>query len=384
MISFYFHPDYSGSAIQAFNLCRHLQPLGVEPLIVAANLGGHPSHDTLGGIPIHRLPLLKTKDLQIPSFAVSLLRFLFAHRDEYDVIHAHGTLPHAAASIAGRRLGKPTILKVAMANSDIAFRRQGRLRGPINRALVSRFDSYIATTPDIVTEFASEGLDSRRVELVPNGVDTETFAPVPDPAARAAIRRRLGLPGGPIVSYVGIISSRKNVDGILRVWQRVCAAHPQAHLALVGPKEDSDPFLKEVLAYVAQHGLQSRVTFTGRQDPVAPYLQVSDAFIFPSRREGMANSVLEAMSCGLPCLVSNAAGVSAVIDTGRNGYALDVDDEGAFSDTLLALITDRSLRDRVGAAARSTIVDTLSLTATALRYRDLYAQLLDAQERVQP
>src|SRR5688500_4562434 len=121
MVSFFFYPEYSGSAIQAYNLCRHLVSLGAAPFIVAADLSGARAYDRYREIPLYRLPVMKNRELQIPSFAVSLLQFLFARRNDYDIIHAHGTLQHCVASIAGRILNKPTILKVAMAKSDIAF-----------------------------------------------------------------------------------------------------------------------------------------------------------------------------------------------------------------------------------------------------------------------
>jgi glycosyltransferase involved in cell wall biosynthesis len=379
MLSFYFHPNYSGSAIQAVNLSRHLIGLGVQPIIVSANLSDSPPRDTVEGVSLHRLTTLRPRDLQVPSFSASLLRFLAAHRHEYDIIHAHGVLPHVAASIAGRWLGKPTVLKVAMAESDLAFHRQGRIRGRVNRALVSRFDRFIATTPAIVDEFAERGIEASRVQLVPNGVDTDVFTPLPL-EGRSALRRSLGLSDAPLITYVGIINSRKNIDGILRIWQKVCATQPSAHLALVGPKPaDADSFLAELLAFVNGAGLSGRVTFTGFKDPVVPYLRAADAFLFPSRREGMANSVLEAMSCGVPCLVSRSAGVASVVRHGHNGYAFEVDDEAGFASALAMLLSDTSLRARLGAAARQTVMTGFSLEATARRYRDLYIDLLNSK-----
>jgi glycosyltransferase involved in cell wall biosynthesis len=378
MISFYFHPNYSGSAIQALNLSRHLVRLGVRPMIVSANLSGGPPCDTVEGITLHRLPTLRPRDLQVPSFSASLLRFLAVHRDEYDIIHAHGVIQHVTASIAGRWLGKPTILKVAMSESDLAFHRQGRIRGRVNRALVSRFDRFIATTPAIVDEFAERGIDASRVHLLPNGVDTDVFAPLP-PEGRAALRRSLGLPDGPLVTYVGIINSRKNIDGILRIWRAVCAKQPSAHLALVGPKPaDTDPFFAELLTFVNGANLAGRVTFTGFKEPVVPYLQAAETFLFPSRREGMANSVLEAMACGVPALVSSTAGVASAVRHGENGCAFDVDDEPAFADALVDVLGNERLREQLGAEARRTVLTSFSLAGTAAAYRDLYAELSGA------
>jgi glycosyltransferase involved in cell wall biosynthesis len=376
MVSYYFHPDYSGSAIQALSLSRQLLRIGASPMIVAANLSGAPSFEVLDGIAVHRIPVARRCDWQVASFAASLVSFLIRHRRDYDVIHAHGTIQHGAASLAGRLLRKPTILKVAMADSDIAFHRQGRIWGRVNRFMVARFNRYIATTPAIREEFGFQRLDTERVTLAPNAVDTELFA-VPSDEERIALRARLGLPAGPIVTYVGIINARKNIDGILRIWRRSVEAGCGGHLVVVGPQPTggAGSFQEQLAAFVREHRLEHRVTFAGHQSPVAPWLQASDIFLFPSRQEGMPNSVLEAMSCGLACVVSRSAGVDDLIASGQNGFAIDVADETAFADAVTTLLADPLSRARIGSAARQTVVSRFSLQALATTYYEMYEQL---------
>jgi glycosyltransferase involved in cell wall biosynthesis len=378
MVSFYFHPNYSGSAVQALNLCHHLQRRGLAPLIVSANLSGSAPFEEYQGVPLHRLAVARHRDLQIPAFWLSLSRFLRSRRREIDIVHAHGTVQHGAASLAGRLLGIPSILKVAMANSDLAFDRRGRLRGPVDRFMVARFDRYIATTAAIAREFGDRGLDARRVVLIPNGVDTDVHRPA-STEERAALRQSLGLPDGPLVAYVGIVNARKNVDGILRIWAGAVGRGAPGHLLLVGPLPDAgeaDPFVIAQRAFLADRGLASRVTFVGRRPEAAPYLRASDVFLFPSRQEGMPNSVLEAMACGLPCLVSTGAGIDDVMAHDDTGLQFPLTDESAFAGALTALLGDEAARARLGGAARRHIVDRYSLGAIADRYVELYTSLL--------
>lgn len=382
MVSFFFPPDYSGSAVQAHNLSRHLQRLGLEPFIVSANLSGSAAYEVYDGVPVYRIPAIaRNYELQIASFWVSLSAFLWRRRREFDVVHAHGTVQHAIASVVCRALGKPSILKVSMAQSDLAFGRQGRALGTVNRSFVSRFDRYIALTDGIAIEFRDEGLDTSRVRLIPNGVDTEAYAPV-SPSARAALKSSLGLPDVPIVTYVGIINGRKNVDGILRIWADAVKRGAPGHLALIGPMPDGPdaPFIIGLRQFIQEAGLGDRVTFLGQRSPATPFLQASDVFLFPSRQEGMANSVLEAMACGLPCLVSGTAGVTGVVTDGDTGFALNVDDEASFARVLTDLLTQPALGERIGAAARARIEQHFSLAAVARRYASLYHELLERNE----
>lgn len=380
MVSYYFAPDYSGSAIQARNLSRHLVGHGIDATIVSANLRGSAPTDVVDGTRVYRLPVITSGELRIPSFWVSLLTFLVRHRRQFDIIHAHGMLPHGTAAIAGRWLGIPTIMKVAMANSDIAFARQGRVIGGVNRYCAERFDRYIATTEPIFEEFATSHLDVSRVRRIPNGVDTDRHTPL-TPDQRIALRRTLGLPAEPLVLYVGIVNRRKNVDGALRIWRSAVQAGAPGHLALVGPAPDNDPFVDEVRAQIASPDLAGRVSMPGFRDDVASYLQAADVFLFPSTQEGMPNVVLEAMASGVPPLVSSSAGVDAIVEHGRNGLSLPVADETAFAQALRTLLDEPQRAAALGAEARRTIESRFSLASVAASYATLYREMVKGGSR---
>lgn len=376
MVSFYFPPRYSGSAEQALNLSRQLRDVNVEPFVVTARSDDLPAHEVMDGIHVFRLPILASPSLQVPSFMLSLAWFLVRRRHTYDIIHAHGTLQHGIASLAGRLAKRPSLLKVAMANSDIAFGRQGRLLGAVNRFMVSRFDRYIATTRAIAEEFAARSLDTSRVRQIPNGVDTDRFRP-PSPEERDTIRRELELPEGPLVAFVGIISARKNVDGILRMFRAAISGGAPGHLLLIGPLPgDDDPFYRSARAFIAEHGMTNRVTFVGRVSDVNRYLRVSDIFVFPSRQEGMPNAVLEAMASGLACLVSRGSGSDQIVTDGLNGMSRALEDESGFAEALRQLLDEPALRQELGRRGRATIEDRFSLVHIAAAYRRLYDDML--------
>jgi glycosyltransferase involved in cell wall biosynthesis len=386
MISFYYPPSYSGSAVQATNLCRHLRAHGVEAMIVSANLTGSPSRDVVDGLPVYRLPAWKSDNLQIPTFWMSLLWFLIRRRGDYDVIHAHGTFSHAIASLAGRWLQKPSVLKIAMGHSDLAFHRLGRILGRVSRFLVRRFDRYVATSMEIRDECLERGLDPARIRVIPNGVDTDVFHPAGTAEEKIVLRRTLGLPDVPLVAYVGVIDARKNVDGILRVWKRVRDAGAQGHLLLIGPRprgEERTPgrFHNEMLRYIEEQGLGDSVTLTGPRNDVPSCLRSSDIFIFPSRREGMPNALLEAAASGLACVASRIGGSVDIVRDGESGFLFDVDDEPGMAAAVTRLLRDPAETARIGQAARDAVLETFSLHAVARRYFELYQELMQDSRR---
>ncbi len=387
MLSFYFSPAYSGSAEQAHNLSRRLLRRGLLLEVVSANLTGSPPVEELGGVRVRRLPIVKKKTLQIPSFSLSLAWYLFRHRSEYQIVHAHGTFQHAVASVICRALGKKSILKIAMGNSDLAFQRQGRTWGRINRFLVRRFDRYIATSAEVYRECVAHGLEESRVRLIPNGVDTAKFRPAAFDEERRRARRDLQLPDKPIVCFVGIMDARKNVDGILRVWRSVVRSGAVGHLVLVGPEPLDDggersEFCEQLRRFVAEEGLTETVTFTGRQEDVASYLRSADIFFFPSRREGMPNVLLEAMASGLACVASNIGGSVDLIDDDHTGCLVPLDDEDSMAGRIQTLLVDVGRSRELGRAARQAVVEGFSLEVTAERYMRLYQELLTERSRL--
>lgn len=383
MLSYYYSPHYSGSAIQARNLSLHLQTRGVQPFVVSANLTGSADYELVDGIPVSRLPVLKYEPLQVLSFMLNLAMFLIRRRNSYDVIHAHGTLQHTVASLVARLLGKGALLKVAMAHSDIDFKGQGRLWGRANRYMVSRFDRFIATSRIIQDEFREHAFANGRVHLMPNGVDTDTFKPCATRDEKAKLRASLGLPDRPTVVFVGIIIGRKNVDLALRAFREVRRQQIDAQLVLVGPlPERSDAgawrYYEELLAYIDREGLKDSVVFTGLQPTAAGYLRAADVFLFPSKQEGMPNALLEAMASGLPSVASKISGTEDLIEQGSNGYMFPLQDEAAYGRQLVELLRNPELTQRIGAQARQFVERSYSLRSLSASYEKIYRDLIEA------
>ncbi|MBD3868862.1 MAG: glycosyltransferase family 4 protein [Acidobacteria bacterium] len=382
MVSFYYDPNYSGSAIQAGNLSRYLKRRGVQPFVVSARLDSRVAHEEIDGIPVYRIPVLQSGNLQIPFFWLGLAWFLWRKRRDYDIVHAHGTLQHGTASIMARLLGKGSILKVAMHRSDIAFRRQGKIWGRINRFYVRRFHRYIATSRQIHLEFEEEGMESERIVRIPNGVDTEKFRPAEDRDEKVALKAALGLPPVPLALFTGIVIARKNVDFVIRVFLEIRKAGIPGHLVVVGPGEGRSgkpegPYFDSLQVMIREAGAEADVTFTGRRPDVQDYVRASDLFLFAPRKEGMPNVLLEAMAGGVPCVVSRISGIEDVIESGVNGYVYDLDEEDRFRQAAADLMQDGELRARIGEKATRDIRNRYSLDAVADRYVALYNSLLN-------
>jgi glycosyltransferase involved in cell wall biosynthesis len=109
---------------------------------------------------------------------------------------------------------------------------------------------------------------------------------------------------------------------------------------------------------------------------VAPILQCADIFLFPSRREGLPNAVLEAMAAALPVIATDIGGVQELIDHECTGLLFEKDSCKDLSTQLLRAIDDPRLRMRLASNARTAVVKNRSIEHTAATYRNLYSEVL--------
>jgi glycosyltransferase involved in cell wall biosynthesis len=123
------------------------------------------------------------------------------------------------------------------------------------------------------------------------------------------------------------------------------------------------------------------IIFTGRVDNVLPYLQSADVFVLPSAREGLSNSLIEAMATSLPVVVTSVGGAPDIIEDGVNGYLVEPDDVIGLQSTLAMVLGSQESREKAGKAARQKIIERYTLTTVADELRKLYDTLLSSTGR---
>jgi glycosyltransferase involved in cell wall biosynthesis len=168
---------------------------------------------------------------------------------------------------------------------------------------------------------------------------------------------------------VGRFVVEKRVNHLLTLWPDIRRVFPEALLLLIGTGAETSR-----LQAMSSPGVQ----FTGQVDDAASYLQAADIFVLPSSTEGLSVSMLEAMSSGLPALVTSVGGAPDVIQHNMNGYLIPPDDLPALKQGLLTLLGDEALRVRLGKRGRECILADYSLDSVAMHLGALYHNLLRA------
>jgi len=224
------------------------------------------------------------------------------------------------------------------------------------------------------------GYDPSRRVILPNGFDTELFQPSAE--ARASLRAALGVPAGALlVGLIGRYHPMKEHATFLRAAGMLGERHPHVHFVLAGERVNASN--DELCRLVEAHGLEGRVHLLGRRDDmhiVAAALDIAASA--SSSGEGFPNVIGEAMSCGVPCVVTDVGDSASVVgDTGRSVQARDVQALAQALDGLVAM--DPRDRARLGLRARQRIVDHFSLQSVVQRYESLYTEVHDRAHAAQ-
>ncbi len=204
-------------------------------------------------------------------------------------------------------------------------------------------------------------------------------------AARVAIDPSFAAPDAIVVGTVGRLSPVKHqrllVDAFAAAVERLRADAPQVadrlRLALVGDGPDR----AALDARVAASGVADRIALLGNRDDVPRVMADFDVFVLPSLAEGISNTILEAMACGVPVVATRVGGNAELVADGATGVLVASDDVAAMADAIAAYARDPRRVERDGRAARERAVAQFSIDAMVSRYADLYDALLATRGR---
>jgi sugar transferase (PEP-CTERM/EpsH1 system associated) len=243
------------------------------------------------------------------------------------------------------------------------------------RAVYEMTDAVFAVTEELRGYHARQAwISPSRIRVLANGIDTDIFAPQHD--ARRIVLDRAGVSNDRfVVGSVGRLVPIKDHGILLKAAERLSQRGVNVHVLLVGSGPElirHQEFLKTSVA------LAGRVTLLGATSKVSEVMNAMDVFVLPSISEGMSNTLLEAMACGLPVVATQVGGNTEVVgEPGRCGCLFAPGDINGLAEQLERLAIDSNARRNMGMAARERGLKMFSMQRMVEAYRHLYLELAE-------
>jgi glycosyltransferase involved in cell wall biosynthesis len=310
--------------------------------------------------------------------SLPLCRALSRDIPRFDLVHIHSLyLSHGA--IAGhycRKFGVPYIVR-PHGTLDPFLREQHRLRKAIYEALIERrnmeHSAAIHFTAEEERRLALRYIGKSRSFVVPLGIYPEEYKTLPP---RGTFRRQFPDVGARrIVLHLGRIHFKKGLDVLVDAFSLLAATRDDVQLVLAGP--DDDGYGNQIRRRIESHGLSARVTFTGMLHGEIKLAALADADVFalPSYTENFGISVVEAMACGLPIVISKNVNIWREIKSAEAGLVTECE-AGACAAALRTLLANETLANKTGANGRHLVAAQFEWPSLARQLEAVYQDLI--------
>ena len=283
-----------------------------------------------------------------------------------NIIHSSLWLSNIMCCVVGKILNIPTI--AALHNN---LEQDGSFRNFISK-LVLPLAGYIVP----VSYEVGQGFECRfpdypkdKIVVIRNGVDWKGFLDGAEKEKKT--REDLGFGKDDfIIGSVGRFESVKNYQLLIRVCHRLFLEYPRAHLVIVG-SGSQEKYLK---ALATKLGIKNRVTFITNQSARGFY-NLFDCYVQTSSQEGVSIALLEAMSFGLPCIITNLKQLHDVILQNKNGIIVPAENEGCLASAVGGVMDDVTMKMFIGENARCTIKNKFDIFYMTGKYKEVYGNI---------
>jgi sugar transferase (PEP-CTERM/EpsH1 system associated) len=255
------------------------------------------------------------------------------------------------------------------------------LRGNASRpALLRRLHSplvrrYVAVSKHLRLLMTEHwGISEGQVTQIYNGVDTERFCPG-TPSRPELLPPPFQGSSAFIVGTVGRAQAVKDQVTLLRAFALVLARRPEWRLRMRLLVVGDGPMLQQLRTMADALDIASLSWFAGGRDDVAELLKSMDLFVLPSLMEGISNTLLEAMSTGLPVLATDVGGNVELLDEGVAGVSFAAGDSAGLSKLIENFADDAKLCASHAKAARARVLANFSLQGMVANYQEIYESL---------
>lgn len=349
------HLDYSKFDLQFGCFRRHGQFLSeVEKL----------------GIPISEYDVHSLYNHRSVWHRLRLAKLL--RRTRADIVHSYGFYSSVFAVPAARLAGVPLIV--------CSVRDTGELLTPLQKrvqtAVCHMADSVLVNADAVRRWLITQGIKDDKIEVIHNGIDLSRFEHI---SGGAAVRQELSIPQhAPIVAMFSRLNRMKGVEYFMQAAAAVSTALPEARFLVVGDTMRADrAYAAELQARAVELGLRDKLIFTGFRLDVPCLLSQVSISVLPSLSEGLSNSLLEAMTAGVPVIATRVGGNPEIVNDGVTGMLVPPQDPAALASAMRTLLENDELARRFGEVGRRRVLDHFCVDRMVRKTEQHYQMLIE-------
>ena len=373
------YPTYGGSGVVATELGIELAAMGHEVHFISYSqpfrLSGRDQ-----GIYYHEVPVSSYPLFEFPPYDLALASRMaeVAEFNGLDLLHVHYAIPHSVSALLARQMlaarGRRLPFVTTLHGTDITLVGLDRSYLPITRYAIQESDGVTSISQYLKDKTLQDFDVTRGIEVVPNFVNCDVYAPIKDEAARAEARKRLALPDEAILMHLSNFRPVKRVVDVVKVFAQVVAEMP-ARLVLVGdgPERSAAEWLARDLH------IHEKIHFLGKQERVNELLPLADLLLMPSELESFGLAALEAMACKVPSIATRVGGVPELIENGVTGLLYQVGDVDGMAAGALGLLQDRGRLEAMREAGRKTAQTRFCATLVVPQYIRYYEAVVSGR-----
>ena len=364
------YPTYGGSGVVATELGLELAKRGHEVHFISYSMPFRLKEYQENAV-FHEVQMMSYPLFQYPPYTLALAAKLAEVADEadLDILHAHYAVPHAVCAYLARQVSCSKKLRVAttLHGTDITLVGADQSFRTLTRFGIDMSDGVTAVSEFLRRRTVEVFGTERRIDVIPNFVDTTRFAPGRDASSH---REKLVPKGEKVLVHISNFRQSKRAPDVVRAFAAIRREVP-AVLLMVGDGPDRTRS-REVAVELK---VERHVRFLGQVDDVEDVLSSADLFLLASVNESFGLAALEAMSMGVPVIATNAEGLPELIRDGETGYLVPVGDVVRMARRAVEVLSSPGRHASLSQASRRLVLEKYDAKSVIPMYEAFYARV---------